>query len=66
MLLFFKKKNFKSLNQRHFCLLANTNNEYDVQMTQDYMCIYISDVYPFKCVILMVRKMLVSQGSQIN
>jgi len=46
-----------SLNQRHFCLLANTNNEYDVQMTQDYICMYISDVYPFKCIILMVRNM---------
>jgi len=47
-----------SLNQRHFCLLAKTNNEYDVQMTQDYICMYISDVYPFKCIILMVRNML--------
>lgn len=30
-----------SLNQRHFCLLAKTNNEYDVQMTQDYICTYV-------------------------
>lgn len=36
-------------------------------MTQDYIYMYISDVYPFKCVILMVRKTLIfSEYNIIN